>query len=165
MDEADADARVFLRKVTGHVLGTVDRAVLTTCAAEADHQAGESAAGIRLHMRIDNSICMLKEAEHLTGRQGLEGVEHREHESFVLGCLKVVRQIKLKNHIVLLPEEFEVVGIDHSSRVVPKSKVLRGGVGLDNVRRRLELMCAGGYQLDIDDSDTSFSVKLTMQSL
>lgn len=40
-----------------------------------------------------------------------------------------------------------------------------GGVGLENVRRRLELMCEGGYQLDIDDSETSFSVKLIMQSL
>ncbi len=40
-----------------------------------------------------------------------------------------------------------------------------GGVGLDNVRRRLELMCAGGYKLDIDDSETYFSVKLKMQSL
>ena len=40
-----------------------------------------------------------------------------------------------------------------------------GGVGLDNVRRRLELMCPDTYQLDIDDSDTSFSVKLIIQSL
>lgn len=40
-----------------------------------------------------------------------------------------------------------------------------GGVGLDNVRRRLELMCPDAYQLDIDDSDTSFSVKLIIQSL
>ena len=49
----------------------------------------------------------------------------------------------------------------------PKSsdRPSEAGVGLDNVRRRLELMCAGAYQLDIDDSDTSFSVKLIMQSL
>ena len=64
MDETDADARIFLRQVTGHMLGTVDRAVLAACAAETDHQTGESALDICIHMRIDNSICMLHEAEN-----------------------------------------------------------------------------------------------------
>ena len=40
-----------------------------------------------------------------------------------------------------------------------------GGMGLDNIRRRLELMYVDGYQLDIDDTETSFRVELIMQSL
>jgi hypothetical protein len=37
-----------------------------------------------------------------------------------------------------------------------------GGIGLDNLRRRLELLYPGKHQLDIHKSDTSFKVRLTL---
>ena len=46
------------------MLGAVDRAVLAACAAEADHQAAEAAAGVCLHMRIHHAVYMVKETEH-----------------------------------------------------------------------------------------------------
>ena len=62
--QADTDVRVFLAEVGGEVLGAVDRAVLAACAAEADHQAAEAAAGVCLHMRIHHAVYMVKETEH-----------------------------------------------------------------------------------------------------
>ena len=64
MGETDTDVRIFLAKMGGKVLGAIDRAVLAAGAAEADHQAAETAAGVCLHMRIDDPIDMFKEAEH-----------------------------------------------------------------------------------------------------
>ena len=64
VDEADAEAGIFLGKVVGHVLSAVNRTVLAARAAEADHKAIESALHVCLHMRIHYPIGMLKEAEH-----------------------------------------------------------------------------------------------------
>lgn len=63
MNQADADVRVFPAEVGGEMFGAVDRAVLAAGAAEADHQAGEAAAGVCLDMRINDSIDMFQEAE------------------------------------------------------------------------------------------------------
>jgi len=38
-----------------------------------------------------------------------------------------------------------------------------GGIGLTNVKRRLELLYPGKHELKIDDTDTSFSVQLNLQ--
>jgi LytS/YehU family sensor histidine kinase len=38
-----------------------------------------------------------------------------------------------------------------------------GGIGLENVKRRLELIYPNQYQLDIDESEKEFHVKLTLQ--
>jgi sensor histidine kinase YesM len=40
-----------------------------------------------------------------------------------------------------------------------------GGIGLKNVRRRLDLSYPGRYKLDIDDQDASFFVALTIDGL
>ena len=66
MDEANTDVWVFLGEMVGKMLCTVYRAVLASCAAEADHQTGESSFAVCLDMRIDDSVDMLQKTEHLT---------------------------------------------------------------------------------------------------
>ena len=38
-----------------------------------------------------------------------------------------------------------------------------GGIGLKNVRRRLELMYPGQYELSVNSNSASFSVRLTLE--
>jgi LytS/YehU family sensor histidine kinase len=38
-----------------------------------------------------------------------------------------------------------------------------GGIGLKNLRRRLDLLYPGRYEMSIDDNDQSFSVKLILK--
>ena len=64
MNEADTDVRILLCEMCSEMLCAIDRAVLASGTAEADHQIGEAATAIGLHMRIDHTIYMLKEAEH-----------------------------------------------------------------------------------------------------
>ena len=66
MDEANADVGVFLGEMMGQVFCAVNRAVRASCAAEADHQTGESSFAVCLDMRIDDSVDMLQKTEHLT---------------------------------------------------------------------------------------------------
>jgi hypothetical protein len=44
---------------------------------------------------------------------------------------------------------------------VPKTDDQHGGVGLQNVRRRLELLYSDSYQLDIDDATDVYTVRLS----
>ena len=87
--------------------------------------------------------------------------------TFVENAFKHGISYRTKSSVDISIQEQDKTVIFSCTNSKPKNTEISsgGGVGLDNVRRRLELMCAGGYQLDIDDSDTSFSVKLTMQSL
>ena len=64
MDKADGQSRVLLRKMCSKMLGAIDRPVLTSCAAERNHQAGESTPHICLNMRIYDPIDMFQKAEH-----------------------------------------------------------------------------------------------------
>ena len=45
---------------------------------------------------------------------------------------------------------------------IPKEEDKHGGVGLANVRQRLDLIYGQNYQLDIRDEQTSYTVKLTL---
>ena len=65
MVEEDPDARIFLPKVGSHMLRTIDRAMLTPSASEAYHETGETTTGVGLHMRIHDTIDMLKKTEYL----------------------------------------------------------------------------------------------------
>ena len=65
MGQADTDIRVFLSKMTGQMFGALDRTVLASGAAEADHEIRESPAPKCLHMRIDHPVHMIKEAKNL----------------------------------------------------------------------------------------------------
>ena len=62
MNQVHADW-VFGHEVLGQVLGAVGGAVLAAGAAEADLQVRETAGKEALHVRIDQGIDMVKEAE------------------------------------------------------------------------------------------------------
>ena len=64
MGEVNGDA-VFLVEVFGEVLGTIDGAMLTTCAAEGEHQVGEPTLEITLHVRVGQPIDALQEYKNL----------------------------------------------------------------------------------------------------
>ena len=64
MNEADTDVRILISKVGSEMFCTIDRTVLASGAAEADHQVCETTLAICLHMRIYHSIDMFKEPEH-----------------------------------------------------------------------------------------------------
>ena len=66
MDETDVDIRILLCQVMRHMLRTIHRAMLTSCAAKADHQACEPSLSVCFHMRINDTVGMLKESEYLT---------------------------------------------------------------------------------------------------
>lgn len=61
MDNNNLTVRIFIRKIMGHLLGAVDRAVLTTCAAEGDLEAGEVAFHIFLHTLSYDGFDMVEE--------------------------------------------------------------------------------------------------------
>jgi hypothetical protein len=48
------------------VFRTIDRAVLTSGASEADHQIGKATPAVGLHMGIDYAIYMFKKPEHFS---------------------------------------------------------------------------------------------------
>ena len=49
-----------------------------------------------------------------------------------------------------------------SNSRIPQSEDKHGGVGLQNVRRRLDLIYPGQYTLDIKESDDTYNVDLTL---
>lgn len=57
--------------------------------------------------------------------------------------------------------EFEIINEQQTEGILNKSKV--GGVGLKNVRQRLELLFYQKYQLKIDNTLNKFSVFLTLE--
>ena len=65
MDEVDFYG-IFRDEMLGEVLGAVSGTVLAAGAAEADLQVREIALKEALHVRIDQSIDMVQEAEDLT---------------------------------------------------------------------------------------------------
>ena len=40
-----------------------------------------------------------------------------------------------------------------------------GGIGLENVKKRLQLLYPGKHQLEVSDRDSEFSVNLTIELL
>jgi sensor histidine kinase YesM len=51
----------------------------------------------------------------------------------------------------------------NSKPLKPRKKNTFGGLGLANIRRRLELLYDGNYSLDIQDEETSFTVQLSLK--
>lgn len=49
------------------------------------------------------------------------------------------------------------------SNIVTQDVVNYGGIGLQNVKRRLELLYAGQYELDVKNTSSSFEIKLRLQ--
>jgi two-component system, LytTR family, sensor kinase len=48
------------------------------------------------------------------------------------------------------------------NRIAPRRNQASGGIGLENIRKRLELVYPGRHRLQISDEDGIFSVKLEM---
>jgi sensor histidine kinase YesM len=77
--------------------------------------------------------------------------------SFKHGCIK---NAKLKVSIVIF---FEAKTLTFSIKNTScKRDNKRKGIGLDNIRKRLELLYHANYDLVIDDSDEVFEAKLTL---
>lgn len=71
--------------------------------------------------------------------------------------IKFTFKMDENKHII----EFEIINEKHNEPIINKSKV--GGLGLKNVKQRLELLFQQHYQLKIDDSTSKFSVFLTLE--
>ena len=65
MADAHLDAELLV-DMLGQVLGGIDRAVLTTGTAEAEHEGGEATLDITAHMGIGEFIDAVEEGEDLT---------------------------------------------------------------------------------------------------
>jgi len=50
------------------------------------------------------------------------------------------------------------------NKISHKNKDAMGGVGLDNIRRRLEILYPGQYKMDINDGDGLFSLRLSLNN-
>lgn len=50
------------------------------------------------------------------------------------------------------------------NKISRKNKDAMGGVGLDNIRRRLEILYPGQYKMDINDGDGLFSLRLSLNN-
>ncbi len=64
MRDMNLDAELLVEMLS-EMLGTVDGAVLTTCAAEAEHQMGEATLDIACHMLVGKGVDMIEEFENL----------------------------------------------------------------------------------------------------
>ena len=64
MHQSDVNA-VFLVQMFGKMLSRIDAAMLATRASESEHQVGEAALEITLHMMICQPIDALQEREYL----------------------------------------------------------------------------------------------------
>ena len=60
-----SDAK-FLVQMVGQVFGTIYRAVLSACTSEGEHQVGESAFEVALHMGIGQFIYAFEEGEYFS---------------------------------------------------------------------------------------------------
>lgn len=60
-------------------------------------------------------------------------------------------------------QQLHFVIANSTAAIAHKNVVSYGGIGLPNVRRRLDLIYAGQYQLDIQHDHNSFEVKLRLQ--
>ena len=69
-------------------------------------------------------------------------------------------------HILLTLEpgvvHFEIKNSKPDTPAMPKSNKISGGIGLVNIRRRLDLIYPGQYKLDIKDSPNTYSVSLLL---
>ena len=64
MGEVNANA-IFPVEMLGEVLGAIDGAMLTTCAAEGEHEVGEATLEVTLNMMIGEAIDAVEEGEDL----------------------------------------------------------------------------------------------------
>lgn len=70
----------------------------------------------------------------------------------------ILLQIKQTRNIV----DFEIVNIFDENKKITKDKTT--GIGLYNVRRRLELIYPGKYQLEISNENKRYQIKLTIDT-
>lgn len=84
---------------------------------------------------------------------------------FVENAFKHVSHYSAKNNFINLEMDrhngsflFEI----SNSKEINGSSVEKGGIGLENVKRRLELLYPGKHELNIGDTATDFTVKLKL---
>lgn len=85
--------------------------------------------------------------------------------SFKHGASRELEQVEVQINIGITENQFtlKVVNDKGDTPPEPDEKGYREGIGLKNVRRRLELLYGEGHNLDIQDTEERFHVVLTLQ--
>ena len=65
-------------------------------------------------------------------------------------------------NLAVADNRFEFGVINHLRRNTAVTRDQVGGIGLTNIRRRLNLLYPGKHQLDITSDDTSYHIKLIL---
>ncbi len=81
--------------------------------------------------------------------------KHISHSSEKINFIKL--DMNRSNGTLL----FSIENSKETERITTQKQ---GGIGLANVKRRLELLYPGKHELDIDETDNTFSVKLKLQT-
>src|SRR5260221_11958084 len=86
---------------------------------------------------------------------------------FVENAFKHISHFKDKTNFIKLDlnrsnGEFHFV-IENSKETVQKTRNIHGGIGLNNVKRRLELIYADRHKLEIDNGNNLFKVDLKIK--
>ncbi len=80
--------------------------------------------------------------------------KHLSHDNYRLNYVKVNLD-REHDHLLFT--------VENSKELNGHTTELRGGIGLPNVKRRLELLYPGKHQLNISETDKTFSVRLNLQ--
>ena len=85
--------------------------------------------------------------------------------TFVENAVKHSLDTEVKSYvdIVFARENEELLFTCINSKPRYSRKYEAGGLGLKNIKRRLHLLYGDRYKLDIEDSETSYSVKLRLK--
>ncbi len=102
---------------------------------------------------------------HLTGNMAGFKIAPLLVTPFIENAFKFVssnyeRESFIKISIERQPQEFIFRCINTKDRIASNSLVKNGGIGINNVKRRLELLYPGNYTLSITDHENIFEVQL-----
>ncbi|MEZ4828443.1 MAG: histidine kinase [Bacteroidia bacterium] len=70
------------------------------------------------------------------------------------GKFEVKMQLQVNDRLVFL--------LSNSKRFTPVTKTENGGIGLENIRKRLDLIYPDSHKLEIEDNETAFCVKFEL---
>lgn len=135
----------------------------------------------------DSKIPVEKEIAYLKDYVDLQKLRRDENYSVTFNCSPEVKEFSIEPLLLIPFVENAFKHVSHhaaknnfinlemnrnngsflfeisNSREINGSSVERGGIGLENVKRRLELLYPGKHELSIGDTETDFTVKLKLE--